>query len=505
MLVLENSKLLTLLKSLTSDEFKELGLWVTSPIHNSSTKVKQLYQAFGNRFKKNKKPELIYLLRATGILSSGKSKKDISPKEVQEFRIVASKLTIQIEEFLIWKNNNLDQINRKRSLMDQLISRQLFDLMPSVLNKTEKILAHDPYRDIQHCKHQYQLDEMKFYLDLFQKNRSATASLQKTLKSLEHYCLAQLLRYYTAVTNSRNLISEIEDFAFMESIKQHLSSIGKINHFTVEIYFKLLILIDEKQPNTFYELKELVFNSFECFDKNELRQFFGFMTNFCSTMIEEGNDEFSREKFELYKVGLQLDTWAASIYFSKHQFTNIVYIGLENGEPEWVKSFIDEYHGKLNPKLKDETINLCFAFLKFKSKNYSKALQYLNQIKKPEDFLNHCQIEILIIKIYFESEPMDFDSFSLHPVHARLKAFSAYLKIASGRKMSEKKKQLYSNFIFVMKKILQLKKKQLMISPRNKKAVLKLKESIENLQQNCTELSPIRERTWLLKQIQNLS
>ena len=142
--------------------------------------------------------------------------------------------------------------------------------------------------------------------------------------------------------------------------------------------------------------------------------------------------------------------------------------------------------------------------LQFELKNYSNAHSLLNQVSKSEDFLHHALMEVLLIKIYYQSETLTFENFSIHPIHSRIKSFNAYLKIASGKKLSPHMKSIYTNFVVIIKQIINIHKKSFSITRLDKKAISKLDLVIQELQTNCTTLTPLTERQWLLAQIKAL-
>lgn len=504
MQAISNSKLMILVNSLNDQEFKELGLWVNSPIHNSSERAIKLYEAIKTKNKRNSKIELLHILKALGSLPKGTRKKDISPINIQEYRNAASKLTILIEQFLVWKKMSQDTVNHQRILMDQLLSKQLYSLIPPILNKAKKTLTNDSLKDMEYCANQYKLNEMEFYLNLTLKNRKATESLKQVISSLENSCLTQLLRYYSALVNSRNLISGSIDFSLMNVLVQHLDHPTTNNSFTVNVYLKQLLLLDRGKSEDYFEFKELLFNSINAFHANEVRQFFGFMTNFCNRMIVNGDQKFLHERLGIYKTGLSINCWNAGIYFANHHFVNIVMAGLTVQETDWVKEFIETYQDQLNPAFRENTIYLSMAMLEFELDQYEIAQDLLNKVDKTEDFMHHSLMELLLIKIYYQSEPLTFKHFGTHPIHSRIKAFNAYLNIASGKKLSVNIRTRYANFLHIMKEIIKLKKKQLTTSTRNKEAMNQLETLIQTLHQSCSELSPMAERTWLLKQIDQI-
>lgn len=488
-----SGKLNQLLESLTKEEYKELGLWVQSPIHNPSKRTIKLYDALKYYKNRNKKPQLTSLLKALDIIKEKVRKDQITKGQLQQYRKVASKFTIQIEQFLIWKRSNEDPVQCNVWLMDQMLERQLYHLIPSTLNKTKKAHLSNPLRDITFCNNQFELDQMALYLDIFLRNRKAAKSLVTTINSLEVASFSRLLRYYCAQINSSNLFTTKENLPFIPIIQNIIERSNFKNQFTVKIYHKLLGMLDTGKPEDYFEFKKLLFSDFNAFNKTELRQFFGFMSNFCIDAELKGVDSFKEESFEIYKTGLNLKCWTAGIYFSQHQFVNIVASGLRLNKTKWVDNFIQDHRKKLPPEEQEDIVHLCLAKLHFTMKEYDKAHEFLLQIRTTEDLMYHLQFNLLLLKIYYVNEPFRFDNFDSLPIHSRLKAFYAYLNIASGKKMSDIRRSAYSNFLSVLKRLLSVKKKFIFNS--------KDKNLTSELHEYCMQLNPMVDKTWLLSQI----
>jgi len=137
---LSTSKLVIYLQFLDKKEFKQLGLWVRSPIHNSSKNVVNLYDAI--KIQRQKNGAVVSSLSAMKhmtLLPRTARQKDISPKHRQELRRAMHLLTEQIQQFLVWQKTQADPIQTKRHLADTLMEKKAYKLLPSVLNKAQKI------------------------------------------------------------------------------------------------------------------------------------------------------------------------------------------------------------------------------------------------------------------------------------------------------------------------------------------------------------------------------
>jgi len=296
----EETKMMILIRHLNEKEFKNLGLWVHSPIHNSSKKVIKLYDILKKYHKTGKALEAFTLMRNMNILAKGAKRKDISEKNEQDLRQIMSLLTIQIEDFLIWKKGKENNIGGRRLLMDALLEKQLFKLVRTAINKTQKKYEFSIIRDIDYCVDAYKLAEMEYYMDIILQNRGSATSLQKTVVALEQSCLSQLLRYYCALLNTKRIV-KIDDFPFMEAVKKYIENNGERQMLVVEAYYQLLKVLENQQPKDYYALKTKLFESLEVLNVHEIRGFFNAMTNYCTRKFKNGEEEFMQEKFKVYK------------------------------------------------------------------------------------------------------------------------------------------------------------------------------------------------------------
>jgi len=138
---IKKSKLVILFHKMDEKDFKDLGLWVRSPFHNSSKNVIKLYDVLKSKYHKSGKTiERLDLMKYMGIIPRSAKQKDISP----------------------WKKTQEDTIGCKYQLMEALLDRQIYELLPQVLNKTKKIHQSSILRDVKYCEDAYHLAEMDF-------------------------------------------------------------------------------------------------------------------------------------------------------------------------------------------------------------------------------------------------------------------------------------------------------------------------------------------------------
>jgi len=385
---LSNSKVLILLQRFDKKELKDLGLWLHSPIHNSSEKVIQLYECIKNRWQNTATPlnEHI-LLKSIGVTSSASQKKTITQKQRKALQQTLHLLYLQTQDFLLWKNIQQDEVQAKRRIMDVYLEKTTYTLIPSILNKSKDKLQTTQLRDIKYCEDVFSLTEMEFYLTILLGNRNTDSELQRVIETLRQSFLGKILSYYCAMINREKILKVEYDYPFLEHIKTYLYNSPDKEVPVIRVYYSLLKLLEHEKVEDYYDLKNYLFEFSDNFGTTDTRQLFNFMTNYCNWKVKHGAHEFIRERFDVYKKGIELKCWSAGTYFSEHQFIHVAKTALALHETDWVQIFFEEHKNLLNPKIQDIFVNYYQALLAFELKEYDKGLSYTIQNPLHQNFL----------------------------------------------------------------------------------------------------------------------
>lgn len=497
---IKKSKLMILFHNMDEKDFKDLGLWVRSPFHNSSKNVIKLYDVLKSKYHKTGKAiERLDLMKYMEIIPRNAKQKDISPKHKQELRKTMHALTAQIEELFVWKKTQEDTIGCKYQLMEALLERQIYELLSPILNKAKKIHQSSTLRDVKYCKDAYHLAEMDFYMDIASDKRELSTGIKNVMviETLREFCLSQLLRYYCAIVNSRKVVKIEDDNPFMAVVMEYVKNSGDINSFTIRIYYMLLKVLDGENPDDYFLLKNTLFNQLDAFDTSELKNILSFMFNYCYRMINHNDNRFIEERFDLYVVGMDRGCWMTDSFFSVHNFVQIFRTALLLDKIKWAYSFLDEYGKQLLPDLRSNTLSYCHALSAFNRQRYDEAQEYLNGIDNANDFIYHLGYKILLLKIYYDKNDFNLDNIEDHPINYELEAIKQYVLPSTNKKMSETVRQRTGNFANFFKRILNRKKKIIYKEPLTV-------GNIETLQTDLADLQPLVERTWLKEKVTEL-
>lgn len=495
---LNDSKLFLLLKVLSPKEIKHLEWWLSSPLHNNTKEVTNLYRNIVYTHRNLDKPiNKLTLLNYTEVTQTNNKRDKLSPKEDALLRQIIFKLTNQIQEFLVWQKFKQDKHTTKFLLMDVLLERQLYKFVSSTLLRSKKEIETSKYRNIDYCENVFNITQMEFYIGIILKNRSSKVDVQQVINTLRQSFVSKLLRYYCAAKSRETILKIKYDYPLITPIVAHLEKHPDKNIPIIYMYYTLLKLIEEEKQEYYYELKEYLFDNITVFDLTEIRQFLGFMINYCTQKSKEGQNHFFQEQHNIYLWGLKIGCWSAGIHFSPHQFLNIVLNALRLNKIDWTKNFIENHHGELSPDLKKNILNYSYALMYFKTKDLGKAQEYLTNIKVSEDFIYHLGFKVLLTKIYYELQELSIDNADTHAINYELEAIRHYIISTRNKKMSESKRQSYNNFVNIFKSILDRHKKLIYEEEVSTKNLEKLKDKLH-------KTSPIVERTWLEEKIEEL-
>ncbi len=113
--------------------------------------------------------------------------------------------------------------------------------------------------------------------------------------------------------------------------------------------------------------------------KEEMYDVFGYLKNYCSIQLRNGEYNIWEKAHRLDKFALQHRLfWEESKLISVVQFFNIVNAAGNVGAFEWAEDFIDRHLPSMEESIRYEVAALSSATLLFSKKEYGKVLQKLN-------------------------------------------------------------------------------------------------------------------------------
>jgi len=490
-----NSKLFLMLRALSKKELKQFDLWLASPFFNNSNKILNLYRGIIKHKKRDKPIDKHQLLEYAKIKKGGHG--EVHPKDDLLLRQTMSALTGQVQEFLVWQRTKEDKTGEKRHLMDALIERKLYKLVPAILSKACRELESSPHRNAEYYENFFLMKEMEFYLNVILNNRDTKTNIQDLIDALWQAQLSKTLLYYCAAKNGETILKDSYKYPMINAIKEFIGNDKNQATPIVRAHCILLSLIEKQEDKYFYELKKCLFENISFFDVVIVRQFLNHLINYGIKAIKIGKNEFIQQNREIYKLGLKLSCWSTGVVFSNHLFINIARNALRIEEIDWANAFVEQYKRELHPDVRNDIVSYYYALVAFKSEQYDRAQDHLIKIVSPEDFIYHLRFKVLLIKIYYEQQPLTIEDMDIYPISHQLDAIRHYVMSTRNTKMSEPVRESYNNFVRLLKRILNSRKKLIC------SGTVKPKQ-LDKLRQELLAETPFVERQWLQEKIEEL-
>ena len=462
---IKKSKLIDLISSFSTSEWKKLGEFIASPYFNKNDLTIKLYN-------------FLDLYRASFDLSKEEVFQAVFPNmeyDDKKLSYVMSDLLQLSEQFLSVDKFLDDKVQQKRIALTEYVERKLTKHYHFLYRKAMQELDEQKMGpDSLLSKLLFNEIELSFFTK--QKIRKYDPSIQETYNSLNEYYYVQLLKNACLLLNWSGVVSGKFEIT---SISKRLINdlIDEYDNQTpiLRIYlsvFQMLSENDDKNGRHFKSLMLLLEEFHHSIDENISRDLYLLGINFCAKKIRKGINEYVSLMLRIYDEGIKNGALLENGYLSHWTYTNVVRLGLKEERYKWVENFIDQYKGLLPPDAFSDAYHLNIADLYFNQQNYDNVLDHLTQLQF-SDPSYHLASRLLLIKTFYEREDVE-------ALLSNLASFTIYLKRNKGTSAAYKKTCL--NFCTLLHQLLKNK-------PKKRAELL---EQIKTVQ-------PLAERPWLLK------
>lgn len=482
-----NSRLIKILKTFNKEEWKELDLFLQSPLLTPAKQAENLLKllkfisnsqpAFSD--KKLQKPKAYVYVFNEKKLIKGKLEK------------LMSSLLKAVRTYIQWKYKHTNEALLPAWQAEIVFykSKGLSAYQESQLLKVEERLQNPSTIDYHHYWHQLLLahEWMDFSHATIPQNQIEYYQVEND--RLDHYYLLRKLRIAVAVLalglqqkkeNPRELIA-------LEALVSELDEQALIDFPVHRIYiraFYFLLHFHEEDSSAFELLNKILLEEGKYLVFEKLQMLQTLLRIYAVGRLNKGDEIFLPIAYDLYKKHLGL---GYLYYHNKiHSLTllNLVVIGLKCHDFEWVKSFIQNHDEKIldqeNLKAK---VDLNWAVFYFYQKEFSKSLDLIPSPDSLENIYYKLQIRRLEIMVYYEQKSVLLDS--------KMEAFKIYIFRLAKTELPDAYKLLNNHFIDLLRQILQPK------TLRNLSRINKISNKIKNT-------SSVTEREWLLGKLHEL-
>ncbi|MFT5167522.1 MAG: hypothetical protein ACI8P3_002760 [Saprospiraceae bacterium] len=440
---MKESKLIILLKSLSSVEFKLFYKFVKSPYYNVNNNLVNLYKLLSKYYPDFEHSKLTYQAIFTSLF----------PREgfdIQRLRVLFHRLTKLVESFLVAEQIRTDDFLNKKLLTRGLERMNTYDLFQKKTDELLQTLEESPYRDVDYFRNKEQLNLQFYAHPATNKQENSTAYLTHAMESLDTYFVLSKIKLACAIGARTQTLSEKAEIKYLDMAMEK----AKWSNLLIFIYVKIMELQNgvEEDIATFNKIRALYVTNLDKIGQKDKRDILHLLLNFSTRLINKGESQFINYNLELYKIGLKYDSLLVNNEISEETFINIVSLGTMAKEFEWTKSFIEEYGNHLNDKIRFDAVLYSTAIWHFRKKEYWETIQLISNhiFTKPIQIILS---KTILIRTYIELFLNDDSYYDLSIAH--INTFEKYIR--NNKVLSENGVEGYLNFCRFTKKIINFK------------------------------------------------
>ena len=463
---MNDSKLCKLYQTLDKKALKKLKKWISSPMHNEHVFVERLFVFLNTR--NSYTPTTLRKERAWKYLYPNKIYNDLRMRHIMSnaYNVLVKFVRYNLVENSIYFQEKIFA----HYLFEQKLEKQAHKELASAADSLKKETTNESY-----YYYQYELEVLKLE-EVGKKNRTSDLNIIPIVDSARLFFMITTLRYACMAMEHQNLRNVAYDIPLLDSILKEAKEEIYDAYPLLKIYYHGYLSLKMPEDTThFFALKNYLND--KRLTAEEKKSTLLMCINFMLKKINTGKIEYARETFELYQYGINTQCLleGEGLILSAFTYKNIVTLGLNLKEYDWIEAFIDNYSQYL-PKERRETYkHFNTAKLAFDKGNFAKAMDLLLQVEYDELLLN-IDAKVILLKIYYQEDAYD-------ALDALLDSFRMFLQRQESLAYIKKN---YMNLISFTKKVLVL---------RNNQTVEKLKEEISDTKQ-------LAERKWLLEQLE---
>lgn len=479
---MQNSKLLTLLKTLNSRELARFEEYVWSPYFNKHEQVRDLCSYLVKQFGNWEHPRN---------LLKEKVFKEVYPQkkfDAAQVNRLASQLLQLLHDFLVSEqlHNPQKALEHKLLLLAELRKRKSDKDYHSALQqyyRTEEELQQETPESYYYL---YRLHKELDALFIDKGGRQFDENLQLKNNYFDIFFVVEKLRMACDMTN-RNIIVrsnyEVSMLDYLWGYAEH-PEIAKIP--SVRIYKAIYLMRNSENPEDeqrYRELKRLLEEHLAIFHKGELMDIYSYILNHCAKKINDGQTHYYKEVLAAYQFLVNNQIIFVDGYLPAWDYKNIVTAALRVQDYNWAQTFIENYQKYLSPDTRDNVYCYNLAAYHYAVKDYGKALQALHNV----DFTDasyYIGAKTIQLKSYYELNEAE-------ALESLIEAFSTYLR--RNKEISEYWKESNLNTLKLTRRINKLRVQQDYMRDK------RFQELLERLTKEVNEKSPLANKDWLLE------
>ncbi len=477
---MKDRKFIRLVATLSDAEWKRFGKYVRSPYFNERSGPVLIYTWLSRFYpdfnQKQCTPESLYKdLYKSDKFSSNKLNKQIS----YFFDL--------LEAFIVAEGHRESTTHPFLHLRMQFsfyTDRGLDRLAVSKRREIERM--HDEYENRNFVWLEERYQNQLLFADCARKypGKYEAVGLEEVNEALNETFLISKLKHLCVMLSEELRIKQKYPKPMLAAVVGMLEDSSLRQQPAIEIHYLSVLLLMEVTEENYKALKESLQKNGKALGRKALHGVYLHLGACSQHVFRHDKRRFYEERLELYQHQLSENLLTPEGRIAARTYKNIVFLGLNTGQLDWVQNFMETYKGNLASEERDSVYNLNLALLEFFKGRYNVS-QELLLVMDHKDIFYELTAKRLLAMIYYEQEEWI-------ALRNYLNSFKVYV-FRRKERLSESYFQSDDNFVKMLLKLLGIRE-----SPNPDP------EAVQRLGKILREQSLLNEKLWLTEKLQQL-
>ena len=452
---MQNTKLILLLQSFSPQEIQRFQLYLKSPFFNMDEIIFQLFEAIRpflhSRNKEIPTPQNVWEKMTQPVK---KSSSTLVQKRSERFNNLqfnkhCSYLYQYAADFIA-----LHQLKTKTNAiplqyLQYINERNLNNLFTYHAEKLQPIIEQQNENWDIHFAENFIMQQHLHQHHEQMQSRKKQLNTAEVLNKLDDLYLYEKLKYWCAANHYKKLFDQPVTILWEDFLLQWLPENKQKN--IAEIYRQVLLMQVSGNAALHYKnLKNALLETKVRQNKITQKEIYSFLIIYCIEKINQGNSDFYKEIFTLYKHAIKEQLLIQKKLMSPWDFKNIITVALQQNEINWAEKFIKSYSAFLPKDEMKNAYNYNLAKVFFMQKKYNESLKLLQQVAYT-DLFYQLDIKLMQTKTLFELQEWE----TLDDLILSFKKL-----LARKRRLSKHYQTIYKKFLSYLQKLLNTKLKK---------------------------------------------
>lgn len=406
---MQNTKLISILKTFSHDEIKEFGKFIVSPFFNKGRDLLPLYnilKAFHPDYDSNK-------LSMEDVFSKLFHEQTFDKKSYHYIEMLMSSLSSLCEQYLFFIASKKNVSDYYQLLSVEQIERGLYDYATKNILKGIDSIKNNKIEMVYFDKLSRLYET--YDLALLRNNNDASSIACEKIheKQFVLYFISKTTELFELL-NHHKLILNADFHPFvLEKLFKNLNTEEVIrfirkspfdNSKILELYIYILRLyLVEGDEETYRKARNLHKKLLRHLSNDENFKMYVLFETFADNLRSIDNQKYIKEIFYIYRDQIENNIMKLSNekYFHYYLYRSIAVIAIQMKQMKWAETFINEKKLLLHPEHQESAFNFAMCYLYFYKKEFSKALDYLNKVNY-DVFQYKFDYKLMLIQIYYE-------------------------------------------------------------------------------------------------------